>query len=74
VLLPTVISVVSTSDSEWGLLIVEHVLKEGKFSDIYNHLGSYHQQRLVLLDVLQAYLNDENCPIPESTIIFLSHV
>jgi len=74
VLLPTVISVVSTSDSEWGLLIVEHVLKEGKFSDIYNHLGSYHQQRLVLLDVFQAYLNDGNCPIPESTIIFLSDV
>jgi len=64
-------------DVEWGLLVVELVLKDAhNFQVLYEKLIDYPSQRTALIDILLGYLNSDNIPegvtIPEGSVLLLS--
>lgn len=59
-------------NAEWGLLIIEDIISSGKLEELYDNMLDNCEQKLVLLDLFLAYLDDENLEIPEHTLLYLS--
>ncbi|XP_057312086.1 ataxin-10-like isoform X1 [Hydractinia symbiolongicarpus] len=64
----------STDDCEWGLLVVELLFTSNSFERFYKELTLYPNVRGILLDVLHAYLSDEEAvvSVKENNLIFLA--